>query len=99
MRRSFILLFCFVIALVGCQKSGPKFSAYEVVDLPIQEEARCIEVFGDSVLIGGGKTKGKGYLLQGITSSNDFDIVKSNFKHEVYYLLQLLRTLVSSLQN
>ena len=84
MRRSFILLFCFVIALVGCQKSGPKFSAYEVVDLPIQEEARCIEVFGDSVLIGGGKTKGKGYLLQGITSSNDFDVVKSNFKHEVY---------------
>ncbi len=78
-----ISLLTILLATLGCERFNQEID-YELISLPIQEEARCILVQGDSIMIGGGNTNSTGYFIQSDLGLTDFSIITEGLKGELY---------------
>jgi hypothetical protein len=82
-----ILLFISISLFSSCSKPELDIS-YEVIELPISEKVRCLEVKGDSLLIGGGNLNTEGFLIQSDLALTQFNVLTKKLKHEVYDITQ-----------
>lgn len=82
-----ILLLLTISLFSSCSKPELDIS-YEIIELPIFEKVRCLEVKGDSLIIGGGNTNQRGFLIQSDLALFQFNVLTKNLKHEVYAITQ-----------
>ena len=79
----FVLLMLFLSMLYGCSKDQLDID-YELISLPFDEKVRCLEVHGDSLIIGGGNANSTGFIIQSDLNASTFNLVASDLDREVY---------------
>lgn len=68
---------------MGCQKDRIQLE-YEVINLPVHSEVRCIFPLGDSLILAGGDVDQNGFVLKGSVDNGQFVVVKNDFRRELY---------------
>ncbi|MEZ4721907.1 MAG: YCF48-related protein [Flavobacteriales bacterium] len=76
----YAILFVFT---VSCRKDKTIVD-FDVFELPVSGKVRCIEAFGDSLVLAGGDVSGQGFLLVADATLSHFEVCTSTLKNEVY---------------
>lgn len=85
-RGSWFPFLCLTLLVVGCGKRGDSVD-YELIQLPVQSQVRCIERAGDSIVVGGGEQEGLGFVMVLDTQLNEIDVATSSLRKEVYDII------------
>ncbi|NQV51708.1 MAG: hypothetical protein HQ500_00915 [Flavobacteriales bacterium] len=74
-----------LLTAMGCRKDA--FDAdFTRIAFPTDADARCLFLKGDSLYVGGGNFDQEGYVAAGALNTLDFDLLRSDFKREIYSL-------------
>lgn len=84
-QHQIIILLLLISLINGCSKPAFEMS-YELIDLPVAAKVRCLEVRGDSLIIGGGDVNEEGFVIQSNRAIAQFHLITDTLTKEVYDL-------------
>lgn len=83
---NFLFRFLFIslaLFLAACKRENSQL-IYSLIQLPVQSKVRCVESFGDSLLLAGGDVNGRGFVVVCDAQLSSFEVRSKSLKREVY---------------
>lgn len=80
---SFLICTVFSLLLGSCQKDEVDVE-FDTFKLPVSGKVRCIEPFGDSLILAGGDVDSKGFVVLTDKNFTYFDVKTASLSREVY---------------